>query len=137
MMLPTQERGELQVVSIREEKNGEWEPDWEPLRGTPLGELLTVVDKEVMDHALHGWSKPLVGALGIPPKGALRKLPLASRECSLRGTCASYLPTTCVPTSKKLPWCYEPDGLDEKKKHVASKAIRFWFEGVYLIVVRA
>jgi len=136
MKLPTREKGDLQVLTIRE-TNGVWEPEWEPLRGTPIGDLLTVVNKDVLDHALRGWSKPLVGVLGLPPSGAKRKLPVVARECVQRNNCATYVASTCQPKSRDLPWCYEPDGLEGKVKLAASKAIRFWHEGVYLIVVRA
>jgi len=136
MKVTTREKGDLDVFAIWT-LNGKWEPDWEPLRGHPITSLFTTVDKSAMEHALKGWSFPLIKALGIPPDGALRKLPLAARECGQRTTCASHDPKTCRTQLKKLPICYEPGGEfdNDSARNKASEAVQLWHEGVYVIVV--
>lgn len=134
--LPTREMGELEMLLIRE-RAGQWEPDWEPLRGTVFGDQFSVVSKEVMDQGLERWSKPIVDALGIPPSGALKKIPPVSRECFLRRTCPLYDPKRCFPEARNMPWCFEPDGVaDPLVRHTATRAFEFWRERVYLVVVK-
>lgn len=136
MKLPTLEMGEIEVLTI-DEKDGKWEPDWEPLRGTRIGDQFSVVARQTIDHALHGLSRPLVDALGIPPSGALLKLPQDARECRLRRRCPFYEPKQCHPRASKMPWCYEPDGIDDDLERLAAaKAIEEWRQGVYLVIVR-
>lgn len=128
--------GPLELYLIYE-NDGLWEEQWRPLQGDAFTSLLTVVPKETMSHCLYGWSSPLVKALGLAPKGALVKLPLAAKECALRETCTFYDGATCFPTAKKMPWCFEPDGLgNPQKRRLASEVIKFWREGVYVVVVQ-
>lgn len=130
MTVHTDEKGKIEVFEVRA-KGGVWETEWEPIRGTQLASLFTEVSRETMQHALKGWTKPLAQALGLPPNGALLKLPMAARECGLRHGCAIHSPTDCHPTAKKMPWCFEPDGYSS----VAGKAVQLWREGVYLVIV--
>lgn len=130
----TQEKGSIEVLLIWSSK-GVWESEWEPLRGTSWADLMTVVKSEVVEHALKGWSKPLMTAMGLPPEGALRKVPLESRVCKIRGECATHDPSKCKPVSKDLPWCYEPDGLEsETLRTAAGRLLQAWREGVYVVV---
>lgn len=136
MKVTTKESGDLEVVAIWTKEDGSWEPDWEPLRGHPITKLFTTVDKADMQHALKGWTFPLIKALGIPPYGAIRKLPVEARECAQKTTCASYDSKTCHPRSKKMPICYEPGGFDNSAAQIkASEVVQLWHEGVYVIVV--
>lgn len=117
-------------------KDGVWESEWRPLQGTAWAGLMTIVSKENMDHALHGYSKPLTAALGLPPEGCLRKVPLEHRECSLRNRCALYKPKLCVPSSPEVPWCFEPSGVEDGVvKTAVSRLIQTWKEGAYVVVV--
>jgi hypothetical protein len=125
-------------VLIVWDKNGAWEAEWEPLRGTPWGDLLSVVKPEDLEHALHGWSKPFVTALGLPPEGGLRKLPPEGKLCMQRRKCPLHNPKKCFPTAEELPWCYEPDGIEsEAVRSAASKLVQLWHEGVYVVVPHA
>ena len=134
--LPTLEMGELHLLLISESK-GVWEEEWEPLRGTVFGDQFTVLSKEVLDHGLHRWTKPLVDALGITPEGALRKIPRESRECFQRKRCPLYIPSRCFPESKNMPWCFEPDGVaSEQVRHTATRAFEYWRDRVYLVVIK-
>ena len=133
MRLVTKEKGPIEVLIVYSTA-GTWEDDWEPLRGTPWGDLVTVVSKEAMDHALHGWSWPLAKALGLPPRSALRKVPVAGRECAQKETCPLFLPKNCHPSSDTLPWCFEPAGAGPLAPF-ASKLVQTWREGVYVVVV--
>jgi hypothetical protein len=134
--LPSLEQGDIHLLWV-----SNWEGGWDILRGTVFGDLISVVSKEVIDHALHGLSRPLVDALGIPPEGALRKDP---RQCWHRDKhpperlyrCPLYHRTHCQPISKHMPWCFEPEGeFSKAQRSLASKAIEVWREGAYVVVV--
>ncbi len=135
LKLATDQKGFLGIIRIQEKKDGTWEDEWEPLRETPLASLFSRVSQENLNHGLHGHSKPFVDALGISPEGALRKLP--SQECSQRAGCTFYAPRKCLTTSSKLPWCYEPDGMElsERAASMAAQAVFNWQKKVYLVVV--
>lgn len=132
--LPTLEMGDVHLYLVHN-----WTSGWDVLRGTIFGEQISVVPKEVVDHALHRLSRPLVNALGIPPEGALRKVP---RQCWHRKKredkpfpCPLYEKRTCLVTSPKMPWCFEPDGdFSEAVRKKAAEAISLWREGVYVVV---
>jgi len=100
-----------------------------------------VVSREVVDHALHRLSRPLVDSLGIPPQGALRKIPEASRLCLRRRRFANNRPCPlqgpeCHVLATKMPWCFEPDDIeDEAIRRAASMAIEHWRAGVYVVVI--
>jgi len=123
----------FQELFLIYETAGVWEPAWAPLRGHPLTSLFAIVSKEDMDHALHGWTRPLVDRLGPAPKFLLRKLP--SHACALRARCSLFQARFCVPTHPKMPLCFQPDDTDDQTGMLASEAIRLWREGVYVIVV--
>jgi hypothetical protein len=128
-------KGFIEVLAIRME-NGQWEPEWEPLRGTPFGLLFSEVSKEALDHSLKGWSWPLSEALGLQPSGALLKLPKESRRCYNEQHCDLYNANWCFLLAERLPWCFEPAGVFEHSvRKAAARAIEHWREGVYLIVV--
>lgn len=134
LKVETREMGFVEMLLIY--ANGdEWESEWRALQGTDVGNLFTVLTKEVMDHALWGYSKPLVSALGLPPQGALRKM--AHPLCSNRVGCTFYEARDCVPTGRNLPHCYQPEGLlSEESRSLAYEAVRLWREGVYIAVVK-
>ena len=129
--------GHIEVLAIQE-TDGEWEREWEPLRGTEFGDLFSLVSKEVVDHALKGWSKPLTDALGLSPKHALIKLPRKFRWCYRQPKCPLYNEHWCHMPSPKMPWCFEPAEVDSQPiRDAAARAIEQWREGVYLLVVTA
>lgn len=136
MKLSTREMGDLQLLLLTG-----WEEPWAHLRGTPFGDQLSVVSREVVDHALHRLSRPLVDSLGIPPEGALRKIPEASRLCLRRKRFQNNRPCPlqgpeCHVLSPKMPWCFEPDDVEsEEVRRAASLAIEHWRAGVYVVVV--
>jgi hypothetical protein len=136
MKLPTHERGELQILVIWERK-GVWE-DFQALRGTRFGDQLSIIPQNALDHALHRLSRPLVDNLGIPPAGALRKLPQAARECEKRLKCPLFKASECQPlSSKTLPWCFEPGGFadEDPAREQAARLIQEWSQGVYVAVI--
>lgn len=113
-----------------------WEPEWEPLRKTAFAGMFPTVTDEVMNQALQGWTNPLVGCLGLPPIGCLKKLPKEHRACDHRVGCPFYTPE-CVPTSATLPDCYHPENLpDDMTRTLAYEGVRLWREGVYIVVVK-
>ena len=134
--LNTHEMGTLRLLLIRE-TNGQWEAEWEPLRGTVFGDLFSTLEKDIIEHGLNRWSRPLVDALGLPPEGALRKIPPESRVCFKRQRCPLYDPRLCFPESKNMPFCFEPDGVaSEKVRFAAARAFEQWRDRVYLVVIK-
>jgi hypothetical protein len=107
----------------------EWEEEWRPLQGALD---LPIISKEDMDHALHGWTRPLVDQLGPPPEGMLRKLP--SRRCGNEESCPFFDKKTCTPLSKKMPWCFEPEGV--APGNLSGEVIKLWRQKVYVVVVK-
>ncbi len=134
LRVATREKGPLEVLAIYEE-DGQWDPEWAPLQGTALGSLFSRVSQANFHHVLHGFSRPFVDSLGLPPEGALRKLP--SQLCLRRKTCTLHDAKKCVASHPKLPWCYVPAGVseDEKVNEAAAQAVFRWRERVYLVVV--
>jgi hypothetical protein len=120
------------------ETAGVYEEHWRPLQAVPeVSNLFAVVPNEQMEQALQGWSRPLVNALGPPPKGALLKLPRASRSCANQKGCTFYQPEACGSMLKDLPWCFDPAGFeDDTVRKRVSEIIFMWREGVYVVVVR-
>jgi hypothetical protein len=129
--------GFLELYLIYSE-SGVWEEEWRTLQAFPdLVEQLPSVSREEMEQALVGWTRPLVNALGPLPQGLLLKLPTSTRLCWARSTCPFYRARDCVSTSKKTPWCFAPDGIeDESIRRLMAEVIRLWREGVYTVVVR-
>lgn len=135
LKLKTSELGDLELYLVYQ-YGEKYETYWAPAQGLPFTSLLTVVPVEVMNHALRGWTSPLVKALGIPPDGALRKLSVENRVCERRDPCPFYHPKECVPLFPKMPWCFEPSGIeDSNARFLAAEAIKFWKQGVYIVVV--
>jgi hypothetical protein len=131
LQIPSQEMGILQLYLIYS-YGGVWEQEWLPMQGVLD---LPVVSKETMDHALRGWSRPLVDALGPPPKGKLLLLPRQARVCAVRERCPSHDPKRCGLLLKKMPWCFEPEGLGASS--LVTQVISHWREEVYVVVVEA
>jgi hypothetical protein len=133
LRVKTREMGDLELYLIYQ-YGDTWEDEWVILQEESITSLLTVTTKEDMDHALRGWSWPLTSKLGISPEGALRKLP--SKQCYRRSTCPFYEKKSCVPSSKSLPTCFEPEGIDdEEMRKKAAEIIGMWRESVYVVVV--
>src|SRR5262245_55173570 len=98
MRVPTKEKGRLEIFSFDEDADGGWEDDWETLRGTVLGGLISRIPRTSLNHLLNGYSAPFVQALGIPPHGALQKLP--SKACDKQRGCSLYQRRICVVESR-------------------------------------
>jgi hypothetical protein len=132
----TREKGVLELYAITEAPDGTWETGWEELRGTVLGGLVSRVPRSAFNHLLNGFSAPFTEALGIAPSGALVKLP--SERCDKQRGCVLYDRRKCVVGSRKLPWCYEPagiDGIDAVTRRTASDLVFLWKQEVYVVAV--
>lgn len=128
------QQGDIHILAIWEQPDGSWEGDWDVLRGTRVGDQFSKVTQAAFDHALHRYHRPLVDQLGIPPEGALRKLP--SQLCALRHRCIFYDARNCLAQAKKMPHCFEPDDIEsDAVRRMAASAIQHWRESVYLVVV--
>lgn len=135
LKLATDQKGDIEVMVVRS-KDGVWEGDWQHLQGTPVGDLFSVVTQAEFDHVLHKFSKPFVDALGIPPEGALRKLP--STRCAKERGCTLYDSKRCFThTKKELPWCFQlaEVQLPEAVMTLVTEVIFLWRTGAYLVVV--
>jgi hypothetical protein len=136
LRLDTRELGPLELFVIYS-YNGAWEARWQPIQHDEVAGLFTVVSKEVYDHALLGWTKPFITALGLSPEGALRKLPVAHQQCEARKRCTFYDKKRCLAASPKMPWCYEPGGVEDgEKRRLVAEIIGEWRQGVYVVVVQ-
>jgi hypothetical protein len=130
--IPTQEKGDLHLLLVEDWK------DFESLRDTIFGNQFSIVPQDAVYHALHRYSRPIVSRLGIPPEGALRKIP---RECwyskkrSQERKCSLYDKHQCFVTSKNLPTCFEPEEPSEEVRRKAAEVISLWREGVYVVVI--
>lgn len=135
LKLKTTELGDLELYLIYQYGDA-WEEFWAPAKGLPIADLFTTVTSELMDHGLKGWTSPLVKALGIPPEGGIRKLPVVNRVCERKDPCPFYRPKECIPSSSKMPWCFEPAGIeDPNARKLAAEAVQLWRQGVYIVVV--
>lgn len=133
LKIKTHEMGELELYLIYQYVDT-WEEEWKPLQGAAITSLLTVVSQEMMTHALKGLTIPFIKALGIPPVGALRKLP--NPQCDKRVLCPFYRKKECVPVAKAMPSCFEPAGIEDlDARRLAGDLVRMWREGVYIVVV--
>lgn len=130
LRLPQSEVGPLDLYLIHQYGEA-WEETWRPMQGVLD---LPSISKADMDHALHGWTRPLVDQLGPPPRGKLLQLPLAARACASKTTCVTYSAATCDLLNKRMPWCFQPATLEPLD--LTSEVIRLWREGVYVLVVR-
>jgi hypothetical protein len=102
-----------------------------------FGDQFSTTTKEILEHALRRWARPLATSLGIPPAGALKKIPPESRVCFRRKTCQLYDEKQCFPEAKNMPWCFEPDGVAaEPVRYAATRAFEYWRDRVYLVVVQ-
>lgn len=128
--LLTRELGELNLYIIRS-RGGVWEVEWEPIRATSYATYLTVLPKDTLDHALHGWTSPLVKALGPSPKMILHRLSPDARQCVLSRKCVFYRATDCVPNAAKMPNCFQPIGVPVEQGY---ELLRLWRESVYVVV---
>lgn len=134
--LKTREKGMLEVLVVTEFADGRWELGWENIRGTFFGQLVPRVPRSAFNHVLNGYSQPFIEALGLPPEGALKRLPTAA--CAKQGGCSLYDSRRCSLWSKKLPWSYEPAGFDAlggSTLRIASELIFLWKEGVRVVAV--
>jgi hypothetical protein len=133
----TREMGFIDLYLIYAHK-GVWEEQWRPLQvAEAFVAQFPTLPKEHMEQAYIGWTKPLVSALGPPPRGILLTIPPVTRQCALRSPCVFYRASDCYSTAKKKPLCFEPDGFEsEEVRRLASECIRLWHEGVYILVVQ-
>jgi len=104
-----------------------------PLRGTPWGDLLSVINGEVLSLAMHGHVAPLMQTIGRPPEACLVLVPNNYRTCSHHKACLLAGPH-CHPC-KKLPDCYSPPILQGDANEAAATVALSWAAGRYVIVV--
>jgi hypothetical protein len=131
LTLQTREMGKLELFLILDYA-GIWEEEWRPLQGAPVASLLAKVAHDTIEHAILGFSRPLVKALGLFPKGMLRKVPQA---CENAKSCSLFIEKNCLSTAKGMPTCFEPAGFDSAVRPLLAELVRLWREEVYVVVV--
>lgn len=130
--LQTRELGALHVMLVRSEHDV-WETYWAPLREHPLCRWLPRIPRETLDHALHGWTYPLVQVLGYEPKMILHGIARQeASECGARKGCPLYRAKDCIPTARNMPHCFVVGGLSGDLGH---EVLRLWRDSVYVVVV--
>jgi hypothetical protein len=131
--IPTHERGEISALLVQSH-NGIWESEWDSLRGTIYEGLVTKVDFEILEQALQGWSRPLSEALGLPPVGSIKKLPIEAKQCSQKQTCPFH-DKHCQAEHRQRPPCYMPGGVVGDVQETLTRALDLWKLDVYILVV--
>lgn len=107
-----------------------------PLMGSSWSGQIPVVSGEILSHALHGLSKPLWEALGVPPRVRALRVALKARRCvEYQERVCEHASAVCVPGSSKLPGCYVAPFPDLDLRRVASEVGKAWDEGRYVFVV--
>lgn len=132
LTIATREMGKVELFLIYD-YGGTWEEEWRPLQKDALGAMLAKVPHDTIEHAILGFSRPLVKALGLEPKGMLHKLP--SRGCENAKTCPMFIERNCLSTVKNMPVCFEPAGVASSVRQAAAELVRLWREKVYVVVV--
>jgi hypothetical protein len=97
-----------------------------------LAKLIPVVSGETFSHALHGYVRPLVLALGPAPQALLKLTP--TQVCALKDECIMYDRTRCRP-HKMLPECWLPDEVPPSAREAVATVTLAWAEGRYVVVV--
>lgn len=135
LSLKTKELGTLPLYLIYQ-TGDKYEDQWAPLQGCQITEGFTVISKTVLNQALLGWTSPLVKMLGIPPAGALVKLSVLNKLCEARESCPMYTKNECVPQYKKMPWCFQPAGLEsDAQRRLAAEVVGHWRAKTFVVVV--
>lgn len=104
------------------------------LKGTPWGDLIPVIDGELVSHALYGRATPMMRVIGAPPKALLKQIPDPYRVCLMCKDCVLFRKEDCNPCAK-IPECYIPPQLDKDQQVAASLVVLAWKENRYVIVV--
>lgn len=107
-----------------------------PLKETPWAQVIRVVPGDVFSEALHGFATPLMRVIGRAPHDAVKRLPMAERQCRLHLNQSCLLGTpNCVPGSGELPECYEAPVDDFEVRRLATLVMKALDEDRYVVVV--
>jgi hypothetical protein len=131
LTIATREMGKVELFLIYD-YGGTWELEWRPLQHDAVAALLTKVHHDTIEHAILGYSRPLVKVLGLEPKGMLHKV---SQACENAKSCPMFIEKNCQSTAKAMPVCFEPAGLASSVRELAAELVRLWREKVYVVVV--
>ncbi|MBD3262160.1 MAG: hypothetical protein GF334_10930 [Candidatus Altiarchaeales archaeon] len=112
--------------------------EWGPLRfarGSEWEPFLRKVSGETLSYALHGYTKPLVEALGPDPMTVAGRVPPSVGFCRRHQnkTC-SVRKDICRP-GPETPECYEPDVEDIDFEEALYEVVMGWKEGYYVLVI--
>lgn len=132
LTIATREMGKVDLYLIYD-YGGTWEEEWKPLQEHSVGALLSKVTHDTIEHAIRGFSRPLVKSLGLLPRGLLHKLPY--KTCANTRSCSLYIEKNCHTLAKSMPWCWEPEGVEASARARIAELVRLWREAVYVVVV--
>lgn len=137
LKIKVREMGVIDAFLIHADKAGTWEPEWAPLQGSDMGQLVPVLTAGELDAALKGWTRPLFDKLGLAPRLVVRKLPLLDQRCLEEEGCVLRDKGRCTPLSSKMPTCYRPGGQEgEAALFLGYLLLSYWRSGVYVLVVK-
>jgi hypothetical protein len=100
------------------------------LRGTVVGNLIPVIEGEVLSEALHGNPYPLVRVMGPDPASLLKRVPKNLHACQATKQCLMYDPKKCF-TRNGMPECFIPLEGGESMSFVLST----WAGKGYVVIV--
>ena len=108
-----------------------------PLKDSKWGNLINVVQGDVVAHAIRGHATPLMQELGPSPRSCLK---LISKEqqnwCVLVDSCVSA-GASCYP-SEKTPDCYEAPSegdINYAFSLAATRVTLAWRDGFHVLVI--
>ena len=129
--LDTKEWGRIQILRPLPRDGDPWGV-LAPLRETPWGAFITIVQGPSLSHALHGYSWPLAQELGRDPLVLARLVPREVGRClhAQNKTCTTIRPE-CLP-GPETPDCYEAPG---EHSQLSSLVVLSWKKGTYVLVV--
>lgn len=132
----TQHYGTLRIFAIRQNPDGTWEPEWEPLRQSGMEEvldLLSPISYIAYSELRARYAKPFMDEAGLPPKACILKLTEETSLCVFRDTCPTYGPECSAKTNP--PVCYDPSVEDLEIRPLVARLISLWRLGFYTILV--
>lgn len=131
--------GEIKIFAIREDEDGVWEKEFEPLRQSAETEALRGLFTRIPHNAYldlkHGNTRPFFDLSPLPPNGCLIKASSDVKICQHRETCPSFDPNACSAELTPPP-CYEATISDSQTvRTLTTRVFDLWRFGCYVLVI--
>jgi hypothetical protein len=98
------------------------------LKRTEIVELFSYIEKEILDHALAGYNKPLMKNLGPSPEQCLSRL--SDLSCKEKKHCIMHDPKLCKP-KLGMKFCFN---LDDDA--LINDILQGWSDNIYWVVIK-